>query len=78
MEEERPMEADLFSRVGTSNGCTVGSSVDSVIVVGDLLGGHPLLGIRRSVRVAERASGRSYIASALSDLGALLPLGEVL
>ena len=40
------MEADLLNRVGTSNGCTVGSSVDSVIVVGDLVRGHRLMGVR--------------------------------
>lgn len=41
------MEANLLSRVGTSNGCTVGSSVHSVIAVGDLLRGHILTGMRQ-------------------------------
>jgi hypothetical protein len=40
------MEADLLSRVGTSNWRAVGSSVHSVIVVSNLLRGHGLLGMR--------------------------------
>jgi hypothetical protein len=44
------MEANLLSRVGTSNGCTVGSSVHGVIVVGDLLRGHFFTGMRQGKR----------------------------
>jgi hypothetical protein len=40
------MLADLLYRIGTSNGCTVGSSVHSVVVVGDLFRGHRLMGMR--------------------------------
>jgi hypothetical protein len=64
LEEERPMEADLLSRVGTSNGCTVGSSVHSVVVVADLLRGHRLLGMR-----GKCGSGREGKWSALYSMG---------
>jgi hypothetical protein len=40
------MEADLLSRIGTSNGCTVGSSVHSVVVIGNLLRGHGSMRMR--------------------------------
>ena len=57
------MEADLLGRVRKSNGCTVGSSVDSVVVAGYLLRGHVLMGGERRVSgVAGKATGRSYIA----------------
>jgi hypothetical protein len=45
LEEERTMEADLLSGVGTSNGCAVGSGVHSVVVVGDLARRHCLMGM---------------------------------
>ena len=47
------MKADLLGCVGTSHGCTVGSGVDSVVVVGDLLRGHCLMGMRGSERDRE-------------------------
>jgi hypothetical protein len=46
LEEKGPMEANLLSSIGTSHGCTVGSSVHGVVVVGDLLRRHRLMTVR--------------------------------
>ena len=66
LEEERPVEADLLSLVGTTNRCTVGSSIDSVVVIGNLLRGHCLMGEdeRKISDGAGKASGTIYMASA--------------
>jgi hypothetical protein len=34
------MDANFLGSIGMSNGCTIGRSVDSVVVVGDLLRRH--------------------------------------
>ena len=64
LEKKRPMEADLLSSIGSSNGCTVGGSVHSVVIVGDLLRGHRLMMTRGKAQRAGKASGPPYIASA--------------
>jgi hypothetical protein len=40
------MEANLLSSIGMGNRCTVGSSVDGVVVVGDLLRRHRFMMVR--------------------------------
>ena len=46
LKQKGPMEADLLSSIGTSNRCTIGSSVHGVVVVGDLLRRHRLMMVR--------------------------------
>jgi hypothetical protein len=46
LEKKRPVEAELLSSIGTSNGCTVGGSIYGVVVVGDLLRRHCLIIVR--------------------------------
>jgi len=43
LEKKRPMDADFLRSIGMSNGCTVRSSVHSVVVVNDLLRRHCLM-----------------------------------
>jgi hypothetical protein len=71
LEEERPMEADLLSGVGTSNGCTVGSSVHSVVVVGYLFRGHRLMGMRRKSQIGGEGKWKVLYIVSMSDLGSM-------
>jgi hypothetical protein len=79
LEEERPMEADLLSRVGMSNGCTVRSSVHSVVVVDNLLRGHGLMGMRgKSQSGNEGKCSVLYSNNMVGSCGATARLGNSL
>jgi hypothetical protein len=69
LEKKRPMEADLLNSIGSSNGCTVGGSIHSVVIVGDLIRGHRLMMTKGKAQRAGKGSGRSYIAPGAIALG---------